>query len=214
MSHPSESQKEMPGWQKDRAIILHKACALIQERVFQGESVRKAALKILKSLKGETLGDDKKPLQISYKTLARLYPVWLKTPCPDAFLIHFKPGKEPVDKAFTREFTRRILKGNTINKAYESLVSDWKSAKPIYGIGTWRTWVQKHDSKNIGSPVTPPFPACKKTLRDKIPIESIRALQFMRVQIRQSERTLRYSKTAVRKMERQIIEQLEEKNHE
>ena len=200
MNKSFQFPKEIPAWQRDRAIAFHDTCALLQKHISKGEAVVKAAAKIARRLNGKMLDGGKKPLRISGKTLLKVYYLWLKSPCPASLVLRYKPGKGPIEKGLTLEFIRLALRFGSLKKAYESLVQDWKSAKPIRGLGTWRTWIKKHAPEMIGATIPPRFPASFRTFLRNVPVGSIQAIQFLRAQTRQSEK-------AVRQMERQILEQ-------
>lgn len=126
-------------WQRQRARLLHDACAWMEQTMASERVPLKNAMReALGKLTG-TLLCNGKYLRVSMTTLRRTWDQWRNGGrSADALLLNYSGGRRTVPTELIQDFQRRATLEGVLNMsaAIQSLRRDWEHNRPIPGIGT------------------------------------------------------------------------------
>lgn len=154
-------------WQRERAERLHRACLMVEARLKRGDTLHKAAVRVVRQWNGKPLkADSGRRLCLSFSSLLRHYYNWRPVRTPDAFALKFVPGIAPTNPAFRDWFARRSVAALLPVKAVINLVKrDWLAGRRVPGLP-----VRK------GREVFPLHPATMYRIIDAEQLATMRAL--------------------------------------
>lgn len=174
---PAAALASAPAWQRERALILHRAFLEAEREIAAGGRATEAVAALADRLDGIDAGG--RPLRASAQTLWRALGTWREGGRTAAALLprYTSAGSHrPMPPELIAEIQRRATasrggrdKHGRSNDAavYQQLCRDWRAGKVITGLGTWRDW-WLDDPRTAGLPqpaTAPEFPWCERTVR-------------------------------------------------
>lgn len=125
-----------PDWQTERASMLHRACTTLAGRLQRGDSLHKAAVRVVRLWNGKPLkSDPARRLALSYSSLLRNYYSWRAIKSPEAFHLKFSPGISPTKPAFRDWFARRcVASKSAVSTVINQVKAEWLAGKRIPGL--------------------------------------------------------------------------------
>lgn len=141
-----------------RCAFLHHLCGQIEQWRVAGATVKQATTRARKMRRRLLF----KYGRLSRSRLTNLYYIWRRQPTAATFLRNYKPGnfRTRVPLALIEEFLNRLAADKVVpaKAVMRSLRSDWRSGKPIPGLGTWQEYCRRRHGDASPRTVAPPFP--------------------------------------------------------
>ena len=136
MNVPNSDLTTARTWQQERAARLHQACTLLAARLKQGDTLHRAAVRVVRLWNGKPLrADATRNLQLGYSSLLRHYYLWRGVRTPEAFALKFAPGIAPTRPAFRDWFARRCVGAMLpVKTVINQVKADWLTGKRIPGL--------------------------------------------------------------------------------
>lgn len=188
----------VPAWQRERALILHREFLSLERSVAAGVGTTAALQLISESLRDRTIivrdhqGNeiDRKPLRASVGNLWTLLRKWRaggrvvetllpayrsagdNRPVPDLL-------KAEIQRRATNQRGGRDKHGRSNDAAvYRWLCDDWKAGKALPGVGTWQDWwMSDPRTRHLPMPsAAPDFPWTERTVRRHSGNRALKAL--------------------------------------
>lgn len=187
MSKTKKNIEDVPAWQQEKAMMLHRRFAELERRARTGEKVKRLIEEIAADLQGRVIivrdadgaAIEEKPFRASEKNLWTLLGKWRDGErVPEALIPGYQSAgshrpmptalKAEIQRRATKELAGHDSKGRAIMAAvYKHLCADWKAGKSIKGLGTWQEyWREDPRTASLPlPPVVPDFPWCERTFR-------------------------------------------------
>ena len=123
-------------WQQERAARLHQACTLLAARLKNGDTLHRAAVRVVRLWNGKPFHTDStRNLQLGYSSLLRHYYLWRSVRGPEAFALKFAPGIAPTRPAFRDWFARRCVAAMLpVKSVINRVKAEWLTGKRIPGL--------------------------------------------------------------------------------
>ena len=174
--------KNLPEWQRQRAIKLEQICHCVEALIpVHGKML--ALSKTAEQFHGIELPNGTRPakrLALSANTLRRLYDLWLAhNQTAAAFTLRFSGGaKSTVPEDLVSEWRRLLTKRGkqSAMQIYKVLAGNWAHGAPVAGLGNWREWwAVQHPHESVPAHA-PDFPLSYAVLIKYSPDKVTRAL--------------------------------------
>ena len=123
-------------WKRERATKLHSACRLVEARLKKGDTLRKAAVRVVRQWNGKPLKSDPgRRLCLSFSSLLRHFYNWRPVRTPEAFALKFVPGIAPTNPAFRDWFARRCVDAMLpVKRVICQVKAEWLAGRRIPGL--------------------------------------------------------------------------------